>query len=127
MLSSREIHQQLALNTSSSLSANENNYISLKESTYASMKSNMLRLNTTCERPTTLEGESLEEVEAFIYLDSVVDTQGGTEADVTTRISKARAPFHILRNEWRSNTIDYKTTETVHSTHTCHVHIRSRT
>ena len=31
---------------------------------------------------------------------SIVDTRGGTEADVKTRISKARAAFHILRNVW---------------------------
>ena len=33
------------------------------------------------------------------------DTQGGTEADVKTRISKARAAFHILRNVWKSRVI----------------------
>ena len=44
-----------------------------------------------------LEGEGLEEVESFIYLGSIVDTRGGVEADVKTRISKARAAFHILR------------------------------
>ena len=27
-----------------------------------------------------------------------MDTQGGTEADVKTRINKAKAAFHILRN-----------------------------
>ena len=33
-----------------------------------------------------LEGEGLEEVEALRYLGSIVDTQGGAEADVKTRI-----------------------------------------
>ena len=73
-------------------------------------KTKILRLNTTCERPIMLEGEGLEEVESFRYLGSIVDTRGGTEADVKTRISKARAAFHILRNVWKSRVID-KTTK----------------
>ena len=36
----------------------------------------------------------------YKYLGSIVDTRGGTEADVKTRIRKARAAFHILRNVW---------------------------
>ncbi len=52
-----------------------------------------------------LEGEGLEEVESFIYLGSIVDTRGGTEADAKTIISKARAAFHILRNMWKSMVI----------------------
>ena len=57
-----------------------------------------------------LEGEGLEEVELFRYLGSIVETRGGTEADVNTRISKARAAFHILRNVWKSRVIG-KTTK----------------
>ena len=45
----------------------------------------ILRLNTTCERPIMLEGEGLEEVESFRYLGSIVDTRGGTDADVATQ------------------------------------------
>ena len=72
-------------------------------------KTKILRLNT-CERPIMHEGEGLEEVESVKYLGSVVDTRGGTEADVKTRISKARAAFHILRNVWKSRVIG-KTTK----------------
>ena len=57
-----------------------------------------------------LEGEGLEEVESFRYLDSIVDKRGGTEAHVKTRISKARAAFHILINVWKSRVIG-KTTK----------------
>ena len=39
-----------------------------------------------------------------------MDTRGGTEADVKTKISKARAAFHILRNVWKSRIIG-KTTK----------------
>ena len=69
-------------------------------------KSKMLRLSTTCERPIMLDG--LEDVESFRYLGSI----GGadSEDDVKTRISKARAAFHILRNVWKSRIIG-KTTK----------------
>ena len=56
-----------------------------------------------------LEEEGLEKVKSFRYLDSIVDTRGGTEADVKTRISKAMAAFHILRNVWKSRVIGKKT------------------
>ena len=62
-------------------------------------KTKILRTNTTCERPIMLEGEGLEEVESFRYLGSIVDTRGGREADVKTRISKARAVFFISHFE----------------------------
>ena len=39
-----------------------------------------------------------------------MDTRGGTEADEKTRISKARAAFHILRHVWKSRVIG-KTTK----------------
>ena len=39
-----------------------------------------------------------------------MDTRGGTEADAKTRISKARAAFHILINVWKSRVIG-KTTK----------------
>ena len=52
-----------------------------------------------------LEGETLEEVKDFRYLGSIVDTHGGTEADVKKRISKARVAFHLLRNVWKSKII----------------------
>ena len=88
-------------------------------------KTKILRLNTTCERPIMLEGEGLEEVESFRYLGSIVDTRGGTEADVKTRISKARAAFHILRNVWKPRIIAQKNPSVQHKCQVC-VSIRSR-
>ena len=46
-----------------------------------------------------------EEVKDLRYLGSIVDTQGGTEADIKKRISKARVAFHLLRNVWKSKVI----------------------
>ena len=52
-----------------------------------------------------LEGEALEEVDSFVYLGSMVDKQGGTDADVKIRIGKARAAFQQLKNVWVCNNL----------------------
>ena len=39
------------------------------------------------------DGEALEEAEAYTYLGSIVDKQGGLNADVKTRIGKTTASF----------------------------------
>lgn len=49
-----------------------------------------------------LEGEALEEVDEFTYLGSIVNKQGGTDADVRARIGKARVAYLQLKNIWRS-------------------------
>ena len=80
-------------------------------------KSKILRLHSTCERPIMLDGEALEDVESFRYLGSIVDTRGWAEADVKTRISKARAAFHILRIVWKSRIIGKTTKIRLYRTH----------
>ena len=55
------------------------------------------RINTTTTEPVRLDDDLLEEVNSFTYLGSVVDIQGGTEADVKARIGKARAVFLQLK------------------------------
>ncbi|VDP88730.1 unnamed protein product, partial [Schistosoma mattheei] len=49
-------------------------------------KSNILRYNTECTNPITIDGEDLEDVKAFTYLGSIIDEQGGSNADVKVRI-----------------------------------------
>ncbi|VDO74278.1 unnamed protein product [Schistosoma margrebowiei] len=52
--------------------------------------------------PITLDGETLENVESFTHLGSIIDEQGGSDADVKVRIGKARAAFLQLKNIWNS-------------------------
>lgn len=66
-------------------------------------KSKVLKINTDSVTPITLEGESLEEVESFTYLGSIVDKLGGTDSNTKVQIGKARAAFHQLRNVWGSS------------------------
>nr|KAG5689204.1 hypothetical protein BaRGS_014860 [Batillaria attramentaria] len=72
-------------------------------------KTKILKINTASSDSITLDGNPLEEVEAFTYLGSIIDRQGGTDADVRARIGKARAAFLQLRNIWNSKTISAHT------------------
>ncbi|VDP09756.1 unnamed protein product, partial [Schistosoma margrebowiei] len=49
-------------------------------------KSKILRYNTECTNPITIDGEDLEDVQTFTYLGSIIDEQGGSDADVKARI-----------------------------------------
>ena len=52
--------------------------------------------------------EAIEEVDHFTYLGIVVDTQGGTEANVKAMIGKVRVAFLQLKNIWNSNVLSLK-------------------
>ncbi|VDP34383.1 unnamed protein product [Schistosoma curassoni] len=54
-------------------------------------KSRIRRYNTACTNPITIDGEDLADVSTFTYLGSIIDEQGGSDADVKARIDKARA------------------------------------
>ncbi|VDO56707.1 unnamed protein product [Schistosoma margrebowiei] len=62
----------------------------------------VLKFKTKNNNPVTLDGESLEHVESFTYLGSIIDEQGGSDTDIKSRIGKARATFLRLRNKWNS-------------------------
>ncbi|VDP43776.1 unnamed protein product [Schistosoma curassoni] len=51
-------------------------------------KSKILQYNTENTNPVILVGETLEEVESFTYLNSVIDQQEGSDADVKARNGK---------------------------------------
>ena len=68
-------------------------------------KTELMKINSTVDTPVTVEGESIREVQSFIYLGSVVDRQGGTDQDVKARTGKARAAFVMLKNIWASTEI----------------------
>ncbi|XP_078679467.1 uncharacterized protein LOC144915099 [Branchiostoma floridae x Branchiostoma belcheri] len=59
-------------------------------------KTEVMRINTTSNTPVTIGGVPVKEAESFVYLGSVVDQQGGTDRDVTTRISKPGQPLLCL-------------------------------
>ena len=81
-------------------------------------KTKILKTNSTSTEPVNLGDNNLEEVETFTYLGSVVNEQGGTDADVETRIEKERVSFITLKNIWRSHLIK-RAPKSAYSTRTC--------
>ncbi|CAH8523239.1 unnamed protein product [Schistosoma haematobium] len=65
-------------------------------------KTKVLKFKAENSNPITLDGETLEDVESFTYLGSIVDRHGGSDADVKARIGKARAASLQLKNIWNS-------------------------
>ncbi|VDO83872.1 unnamed protein product [Schistosoma margrebowiei] len=65
-------------------------------------RSKILRYNTTCTNPITIDGEDLEDVKTFTYLGSIIDEQGGSDADVKAQTVKARAAYLQSKNIWNS-------------------------
>ncbi|VDO64052.1 unnamed protein product [Schistosoma margrebowiei] len=61
-------------------------------------KSKVLRYNTACTNPITIDGKDLEDVKTFTYLGSIIDERGGSDSDVKARICKARSEYMQLRN-----------------------------
>ncbi|VDP38048.1 unnamed protein product [Schistosoma margrebowiei] len=65
-------------------------------------KTKVFKFKAENNSPITLDGETLEDVESFTYLRSIVDEQGRLAADVNTRIGKPSAAFLQLNNIWKS-------------------------
>ncbi|VDO59820.1 unnamed protein product [Schistosoma margrebowiei] len=63
-------------------------------------KTKVLKFKTDNSNPITLDDETLEDVESFTYLGSIIDEQGGSDSDVKTRIGRARTAFLQLKNIW---------------------------
>ncbi|VDO98560.1 unnamed protein product [Schistosoma margrebowiei] len=79
-------------------------------------KSKILRYNTECTNPITIDGDDLEDVKTFTYLGSIIDEQGGSDADVKSRIGKARAAYLQLKNIWNSKQLSTNTKVTIFNT-----------
>ncbi|VDP27668.1 unnamed protein product [Schistosoma curassoni] len=58
------------------------------------------RYNTACISQITIDGEALEDVKTFTYLDSIVDEHGGSGVDVKVRIGKSREAYLQMKNIW---------------------------
>ncbi|VDO63455.1 unnamed protein product [Schistosoma margrebowiei] len=68
----------------------------------AQRKTKVLKFRAENSNTITLDGETLEDVESFTYLGSIIDEQGGSDADVKATIGKARTAFLQLKNIWNS-------------------------
>ncbi|VDP42701.1 unnamed protein product [Schistosoma margrebowiei] len=72
-------------------------------------KTKVLKFKAENSDPITLDGETLENVESFKYLGSIIDEQGGSDADVNERTGKSRTAFLQLKNIWNSKQLSTPT------------------
>ncbi|VDP68204.1 unnamed protein product [Schistosoma mattheei] len=90
-------HEQMQIKTASVATVSESVGLNIHKG-----KTKVIRYNTEKNNPITLDDETLEDVESFTYLRSIIDEQGGSDADVKARIGKAKASFLQLENIWNS-------------------------
>ena len=77
-------------------------------------KTKIMKANTKNNNPITLNGEPLEETDAFTYLGSTINKTGGTEEHVKARIQKARVAFIMLSGDMANHTEDTKENTDLH-------------
>ncbi|VDO63472.1 unnamed protein product, partial [Schistosoma margrebowiei] len=90
-------HEQMQMKTASVAAVSASVGLSIHKG-----KIKVLKFKAENNNPITLDGETLENVESFTYLGSIIDEQGGSDADVKARIGKARTAFLQLKNIWNS-------------------------
>jgi hypothetical protein len=72
-------------------------------------KTKALTANTSKTEPFTLRGESIQDVENFVYLGSMFTKDGGAAQDVLQRIQKGNGAFVQLYPVWRNSRISTRT------------------
>jgi 3-methyladenine DNA glycosylase/8-oxoguanine DNA glycosylase len=66
-------------------------------------------INEEKNKPLKLREETIEEVDEFTYLGSIIAKKNGTTKDAEKRINKVRSAFGRLNKIWRSNILPVKT------------------
>ena len=72
-------------------------------------KTQVMKINTNNPNQIVANDVQIGEVNKFCYLGSIVAPDGGTEADITARINKAKAVFAQLSKVWNSSAVKIKT------------------
>ncbi|VDP42432.1 unnamed protein product [Schistosoma curassoni] len=86
-------HEQMQVKTKRVVAASSSVGLNIHK-----INNKILKHNTENTNSITLARETLEEVEKFTYLDSIINEQGGFDVDVKLRIGKARTAFLQLSN-----------------------------
>ena len=55
-----------------------------------------------------IQNKQVENIDAFAYLSSVVNTEGGAEEDIKRRLGKAMEVFQKLQKIWSLTSISMK-------------------
>jgi hypothetical protein len=67
-----------------------------------------MTVNTHNNKNITVDIQAMEKVQQFIYLGSIVDAEGGAEADANQRIGKVQQASYLMKNIWKSNILSLK-------------------
>ncbi|VDP18537.1 unnamed protein product [Schistosoma margrebowiei] len=104
-------HEQMQIKTASVAAVYASVGLSIQKG-----KTKVLKFKTKNRNPTTLDGKTLEDIESFTYLVSIIDEQSGSDADVKARIGKARPAFLRLKNIWNSKQLSTNINVTIFNT-----------
>ena len=74
-----------------------------------SKRSKVMRINARNDQRIKVNDEQVDDVEEFLYLDALLDKEGGATKDIQQKLSKARQTFYRLRRIWNSSEISRKT------------------
>lgn len=72
-------------------------------------KTKIMKINTPREMGIKIKENEIEEVKEFTYLGSIINIEGGTEADIEARIGKAQNAFRNLNKIWSSKELTLST------------------
>jgi hypothetical protein len=72
-------------------------------------KTKMLCINKELEAPINVGDKSLECIDSFTYLGSVISKNGGAREDIRSRLAKARGVFSKLKTVWKSSSYSLRT------------------
>ncbi|VDO54122.1 unnamed protein product [Schistosoma margrebowiei] len=95
-------HEQMQIKTASVAAVSASVGLSIHKE-----KTKVLKFKAENSNPITLDRETLEDVESFTYMGSIIDEQGGSDADEKARIGKARTAFPTF-NQYQSENLQYE-------------------
>jgi hypothetical protein len=72
-------------------------------------KTKELRINSKTQKQLKIGNQSIESVDSFTYLGSIVTREGGALEDVSNRIGKGNSAFVQLYSVWKTSNISRKT------------------
>ena len=61
-----------------------------------SKRSKVMRINARNDQRIKVNDEQVDDVEEFLYLDALLDKEGGATKDIQQKLSKARQTFYRL-------------------------------
>jgi hypothetical protein len=71
-------------------------------------KTELMKVNNKQYVLVKLQRIDIKETDNFTYLVSIVNTEGGADEDIKSRISRARIAFNILRPIWKSSALSLR-------------------